>query len=114
MPGAAIRRRRRDGQSLLTQSPERALLDRKSRSRIALSAVLLARPESHREGDIVEDRLHESAVQSRTGVERRDEDTGFIGDWTEARIALGACVERTPAEGKVVDAVERALADKGR
>ena len=54
----------------------------------------------------MEDRLDESAIEGRTGVQRRDEDAGIVGDWTEAGIAFGACIEFGAAEGEVVDAVE--------
>jgi hypothetical protein len=62
--------------------------------------------ESGIEGEIMEDRLHESAVQCRASVERRDEETGIVGYWTEAGIAFGVCVELAAAEGEVVDTVQ--------
>lgn len=69
--------------------------------------------ESGFERDIMEDRFHEGAVEGRTGIERWDEDTSIVGDWTEAGVALGACVELAAAEGEVVDAVELKPASPG-
>ena len=69
--------------------------------------------ESGLERDIMEDRLHESAVEGCAGVERRDEDTGIVGDRTEARIALGVGVEFAAAEGEVMDAMELKPASPG-
>ena len=62
--------------------------------------------ESGREGDIMKDCLHEGAVKCCACVERRDDDTGIVGDWTEPGIAFGACVELAAAESSVMDAVE--------
>lgn len=52
------------------------------------------------------------AQSRRTGVERRYEDTGIVGNRAEARIAFSACVERAAAEGEVVDSVS--LAEESR
>ncbi len=61
----------------------------------------------------MEDRLHESTIEGRAGVERRDEDTGIVGDRTEARIAIGAGVELAAAKVEVVDAIELKPASPG-
>ncbi len=50
LPGAAVRRRRGDGQSLLAQSRGRAHLDRKPRCQADLLTVLLARSKPDRKG----------------------------------------------------------------